>query len=92
MNRFKEISETFKKPMPIENYLIQLENEFDNLSWSDTIKIVNEANDISDRDPVVDNIIQYVHDHKRISFKQWKVLRVYINDMEKRKVKFKYGK
>ena len=74
-----------------EQFLIELEQTFDNSSWEDIMVVVNEANNINVPDPVVESIIDYVHETNRISFKQWKVLRHHINICSKKTKKYKYG-
>ena len=74
-----------------EQFLIELEHKFDNSSWEDIMIVVNEAINTNISDPVVESIIDYVHETNRISFKQWKVLRYHINLCNKKNKKYKYG-
>ena len=74
-----------------EQFLIELEQTFDNSSWEDIMLVVKEADSMNVSDPVVESIIEYVAETNRISFKQWKVLRYHINLCNKKNKKYKYG-
>lgn len=96
MSKFDEVLKVFaenkKNHMTNkEQFLIQLEQIFDNSNWDDVMVVVNEAIATNVQDPVVDSIIEYVQQKNRISFKQWKVLRYHINLCNKKPKKYKYG-
>jgi hypothetical protein len=95
-SKYDEIVEYYNKQKQLrmnnkEQFLIELEQKFDNSSWEDVMVVVNEAINTHISDPVVESIIQYVHETNRISFKQWKVLRYHINLCNKKNKKYKYG-
>jgi chromosome condensin MukBEF MukE localization factor len=93
---FDDIVKEFQELKDKKDFLIEIESIFDNSSWDEILTIVDEArvlkfkNDVNE--PIIDNIIQYVQEKKKITFKQWKVLRLFINDMKRKPTKFKYEK
>lgn len=75
----------------------QLENQFDNTSWEDIMRLIENVDFYVDMlgygDATVESILKYVEEHNKISFKQWRVLKNYISYHERKKqIKFKYGK
>lgn len=89
MSTFDDVLKSFEKMKPKEQFLIELERTFDNSSWEEINNLVIEANNIHIQDEVVDNIITYVKENNKISFKQWKVLRLFIKNNSGKK--YKYG-
>lgn len=73
-----------------EEFLIELERIFDNSSWEEISDLITQATNIHIHDDVVDNIVAYVKENNKISFKQWKVLRLFIKNNSGKK--YKYGR
>lgn len=74
-----------------EEYLKRLEIIYDNETWLDIQRMVNQVTDMNPNEQIVLNIIDYVNEHRKISFKQWKVLRMFLKENNPDK-KFKYGR
>lgn len=91
MSTFDKIVQSFEqnRMKSKEQFLIELEETFNNSSWDDIINLIVEVNRIDKRDEVVDNIIQYVNEKNKITFKQWKVLRLFLKNNDGKK--FKHG-
>lgn len=72
-----------------EQFLIDLENQFDESSWSEIIDLVNKVITLNKQDQTCDNIVDYVRTNNKITFKQWKVLRMHVKENTGKK--FKHG-
>jgi hypothetical protein len=72
-----------------EQFLIDLENQFDNSSWSEIIELVDKVITLNKPDETCNSIINYVRTNNKITFKQWKVLRIHVKENSEKK--FKHG-
>lgn len=77
--------------MDKDQFLIKLELEFESSTWEQILQLITYAEHLNIRDAVVDNIIEYVKQKNRLTFKQWKVIKMHVSNCEKTKLKFKYG-
>lgn len=72
-----------------EEFLIELEKQFDNSSWSEINELVNKVVILNKQDTLCNSIIDYVKANNRITFKQWKILRIHVKEVSDKK--FKHG-
>lgn len=91
---FDDVLKEFQTLKDKKDFLIEIETIFDNSSWDDILILVDEARNLKLEtnvdEPIIDNIIQYVQEKKKITFKQWKVLRLFVNNIKRKPTKFKY--
>ena len=92
MTQFEDVIKQFNKDRQTkEEYLKRLEETYDNQTWKDVIELIEQVKSITLQDEMIANILSYVEEHNRITFKQWKVLRVFLKNNNTDK-KYKYGK
>ena len=92
MTQFEDVIKKFNKDRQTkEEYLKRLEETYDNQTWRDVIELIEQVKSITLQDEMIANILSYVEEHNRITFKQWKVLRVFLKNNNTDK-KYKYGK
>ena len=92
MTQFEDVIKKFNKDRQTkEEYLKRLEETYDNQTWNDVIELIEQVKSITLQDEMIANILSYVEEHNRITFKQWKVLRVFLKNNNTDK-KYKYGK
>jgi len=96
MSTFENILKSYEKLKSKEDFLVDIEKQFDESSWDDIKDVVDEADiyyqKLGSKEEIIENIIGYVTEHKRITFKQWKILRMFISNSKHKPRKFKYEK
>lgn len=74
-----------------EEFLDRLEKVYQQETWNDILYLVNQVKEIKTDQQIILNILDYINENEKISFKQWKVLRLFLKENNPDK-KFKYGK
>ena len=96
MNKFEEVLKNYNQLKSKEDFLVDIEKEFDNSNWDEIMQTVVEADILHQKsnlkEEIIDSIINYVNERKKITFKQWKVLRLFISTNKHKPRKFKYEK
>jgi hypothetical protein len=69
----------------------ELEELFEKLDWNDIVDTIIQVEELNVHDDLVENVIKFVREKNKISFKQWKVLYTHIKYVKRKNKKFKYG-